>query len=74
MSLQSSPDQPLRFNRVLGAMRRSNVLGVTVGGGVLGAMAAKYGLGQPFELMGAMTGLCLALLFVTKENLRSQPR
>ncbi len=73
MSPHSFPDQPPRFSRILGAMRRSNVLGVAVGG-VLGAMAAKYGLGQSFELMGAMMGLCLALFFVTKENLRSQPR
>lgn len=49
-------------------MRRPNVPGVAVGGGVLGAMLLKYVFGESLEITGALLGLFLALIFVTREN------
>jgi ABC-type phosphate/phosphonate transport system permease subunit len=50
MSPSSHPEQPSRFLRVLGAMRRPNVLGVAVGGGVIGGMLLKHLTGTQYDI------------------------
>jgi ABC-type phosphate/phosphonate transport system permease subunit len=74
MTTSSLPEQPSRFSRVLSAMRRPNVLGVTVGGGIVGAMLLKHLFGAQYEITGALMGLALALFFVTKDNLSRMSR
>lgn len=69
MTSVSHPEQPSRFSRVMSAMRRPNVLGVAVGGGVIGGMLVKHLAGAQYEIAGALLGLALALFFVTKDNL-----
>ena len=69
MPQSSHPEQPSRFSRTLIAMRRPNVLGVAVGGGVIGGMILKHLAGTQYEIAGALLGLSLALFFVTKDNL-----
>lgn len=51
-------------------MRRPNVPGVAVGGGVLGGMLLKYVFGESLEITGAFLGLFFALIFVTRENFK----